>query len=54
MSVLLTYICTMCMPGVQGGQKKTSEPLELKLGTMVNRDKGAEIQTQVPCKNKCS
>lgn len=33
MNVLLTYICTMCMPGVQGGQKKTSEPLELKLGT---------------------
>lgn len=30
MSVLLTYLCTICMPGAFGGQKKGSDPLELE------------------------
>lgn len=46
MSVLITYICIVCMPCVRGGQKKTSAPLELKLGTLVSLQKGAETQTQ--------
>lgn len=25
------YLCTMCVPGVHGGQRKASDPLELEL-----------------------
>jgi hypothetical protein len=32
-----TYVCTMCMPGVCGDQRKRSDPLELELKDVVLR-----------------
>lgn len=47
--VCVLCMCATCMSGVQGGQKTTLNPLELKLRTVVSCV-GVGNQTWVPCK----
>ena len=46
---IYTYIyslCTMCMLGAHGGQKRALDPLGLELQIVVNSHVGARIETQ--------
>jgi hypothetical protein len=52
---LLAYLCTTCMSGALGGQKKMSDLLELKLWPIVSYHVGTGDQTQVFWKSsQCS
>lgn len=44
MLCLLVRTCTVCIPGVQGGQKVAPEPLELELQMVVRGYDGAGNQ----------
>lgn len=55
MSFLHTPVYTTCTSGACRGQKRASDPLELKLRMVVSHQVGAGNRTQVLCKsNKCS
>jgi hypothetical protein len=41
---LHVYLCTMYVPGAQGGQKRALDSLELKLQTVVSHSVGAGTQ----------
>lgn len=48
-------MCTMCVPGACGGQRKVLDPPELELQVVVSHDIGAGDSTQILHKiNKCS
>ena len=42
-------ICTMCVPGAYGSQKRALDLLELKLQMVVNYHVSAGNRTWVPC-----
>lgn len=46
-SCLPGCLCTMCVPGVSGGQKQALDPLELELQMFVNCHVDARNQTWV-------
>ena len=48
MFFLCVYMCTKCLSGACGGQKKASDLLELELQVVVSNHMGTETRTQVP------
>lgn len=55
MNILLHIcICTICLPGALGEQRRALDTLELELQVIVNCHLDSRNQTQVLCKsNKC-
>jgi hypothetical protein len=47
--VLPPCMCTICVPGPSGGQKKASDPLELDSQTVMSCHVGAGDGTQILC-----
>lgn len=54
MFCLHVHVCTMCISGALGSQRKAWEKLGLELWMTVNYRVGGGNRTQVLYKNKCS